>query len=642
MTRRNILLAVMIFLSCSPLLGAPSADRPRRATTSVYNYPGGTGPANWQWGKQLFWEHADTADLGSARRAANTLALSGVAPVMSAVGWIGAVRWGDTTLDTSVAFQWRDPAWVAYTFWTYAHDSLTAIGPNGQYLASFDEPSNSLWIPFNIPLDSQDCPNGMKRCTYGDFAADRIGRLCVRTNLAGLYAADFVDGLPGGILTQYSFHPRILEAFSDSTGISLPEGSVSAKADAILKQYMPEWADFWADAWGRFYADVAAHVRKAGRLQPLACAQTAWNVNERRLMAVDFRRYIRYMPGENWFFSAELQGDNMRAMKPLSTQTTLFGTYAAWEPDMPMGAKLNVVDNFLYDAMLIAGMDTAHAQAVQRSQYLQAGFTHIATRAGNVRRAAQAFEYGYYDNLEQADALSTDFLLQHFPRRPHGPGFYYSQPQMRSYERELRPFYLIEQADSLWNIAPFGFYMTDASLDSLAPLARPTAWLVPSPSRLPDSERRKLSAIAPILDADSAAKTSPIRATGKGRAWGFWDQDSALVVLVSNPDSVAITTTLSVSGLRSGDWAISYFGLADSLRIIAPQSGKTTVTMTIAPYDTRAYLLQSTAITGVSGKRLERKSLPSKRITEGRNAVEVLDPARGLYRNILGRVRIPY
>ena len=31
----------------------------------------------------------------------------------------------------------------------------------------------------------------------GDFASDRIGRLCARTNLAGVYAADFVDGLPG-------------------------------------------------------------------------------------------------------------------------------------------------------------------------------------------------------------------------------------------------------------------------------------------------------------------------------------------------------------------------------------------------------------------------------------------------------------
>ena len=642
MTRRNILLAVLVFLSSSPLLGSTSADRPRRATTSVYSFPAGNGPANWQWGKQLFWEYADTSDFGAARREANSLALSGVAPVISAVGWIGAVRWGDTTMDTTIAFQWRDPAWVAYTFWTYAHDSLTAIGPSGQYLAEFDNPNNSLWIPFNIPLDPEDCPNGMKTCTYGDFAADRIGRLCARANLAGLYAADFVDGLPGGILTQSSFHPRILKAFSDSTGIVLPEGSVSTKADAILNQHMPEWADFWADAWGRFYADVAAHVRKAGRLQPMACAQTAWSVSERRLMAVDFRRYIRYMPSENWFFSAEMQGDNMRAMKALPTQTTLFGTYAAWEPDMPMGAKINVVDDFLYDAMRLAGMDTAYARAEQRSQYLLAGFTHLATRSGNVRRAAQAFEYGYYDHLEQADAMSTAFLLQHFPRRPHGPGFYYSQAQLRSYERELKPILLTEQADSLWNIAPYGFYMTDAALDSLKPEARPTAWMVPSPARLPEAERRKLSAMAPILGADSAAKTSPIRATGRGRAWGFWDQDSALVVLVSNPDSIPITTTVSIAGLGTGDWTISYFGIADSTRLFKPQAGKTSATMTIGPYDTRAYLLQSTARSEVPGRPALRKSLPTKRISDHDNAVEVLDPSRGIYRNILGRVRIPY
>lgn len=642
MTRRILLALVMIFLSSAPSPGAPNADRPRSAITSVCNSQGANGPANWQWGKQLFWEHADTSNFPTDRRAGHMIAVSGVAPVMGAVGWIGAVRWGDTTLDTMTAFQWRDPAWVAYTFWTYAHDSLTPIGPDGQYLAAFDNPMNSLWIPFTIPLDSQDCPKGMKACTYGDFAADRIGRLCARTNLAGIYAADFVDGLPGGILTQYSFHPRILKAFSDSTGIVLPDGPVSAKADAILKQYMPEWADFWADAWGRFYADIGTHVREAGRMQPLACAQTGWDVTERRLMAVDFRRYIRYMPSENWFFSVEMQGDNMRAMKALPTQTTLFGTYTSWEPDMPMGAKINVVDAYLLQAMQLASMDTAHIVAEQRTQYLMTGFTHIATRSGTVRRAAQAFEYGYFGNQEQADAMSTAFLLEHFPRHPYGPALYFSKEQVRSYERELKPMLLIQQADSIWNTAPFGYYVTDAALENLKTESRPTAWLVPSPSRLPDAERRKLSTLAPILSADSAAKTSPIRATGKGRAWGFWDQDSALVVLVSNPDSIATTTTVSIAGLESGDWKISYFGIADSSRLLRPLSGKTSVTMTIAPYDTRAYVLQSTARSGVSDRAALRKSLPTKRISDRTNAVEVLDPSQGVYRNVLGRVRIPY
>lgn len=644
MSRKIFLPIAMIFVSSAPLLGAPNPDRPRSAVTSVCNAQGASGAANWQWGKQLFWEQADTSNFPGDRRANGMLALSGVAPVMGAVGWVGAVRWGDTTLDTSIAFQWRDPAWKAYTRWTYAHDSLTPIGPHGQYLAAFDNPMNSLWIPFTIPLKAEDCPNGMTHCTYGDFASDRIGRLCARTNLAGVYAADFVDGLPGGILTQYAFNPEILKAFSDSTGIVLPDGDVPAKSDVILNKYFPEWADWWADAWGRFYADIGKHVRTAGRMQPLMVAQTAWNVVDRRLMAVDFRRYLRYMPSENWFFSVEMQGDNMRAMNPLATQSTLFGTYTSWEPDMPMGAKINVNDAYLQQAMQLAKMDTAYMVQEQRTQYLLTGFTHIPSRSGRVRRATQAFEYGYFGAEERADAMSTDFILKHFPRRPHGPCFYYSSQQMRYYERILKPMYLVEQADSLWNISPFGYYMTDASLDSLKPESRPTAWLIPSQSQLPNAERAKLSALAPILTADSAAKASPIRATGKGRAWGFWDQESSLVVLVSNPDSLAITTTLSVAGLGTGEWTYAYFGIADSARKFTPQSGNTSVTMTIAPYDTRAYLFRAKAsvTTGTSGRPDLRKTLPTKRISDRNNGVEVLDPSQGTYRNVLGRVKIPY
>lgn len=617
-----------------------NADRPGRAKTFIYNQPAGSGPAHWQWGKQLFWELADTSGMAVNRREADKVASTGVAPVLNAVGWLGAVRWGDTTLDTSVAFQWRDPAWVGYTNWTYAHDSLTPVGPDGNYRAAFDNPKNSYWIPFTIPLDSVDCPKGMKRCTYGDFAADKIGRLCVRSNLAGIYAADFVDGLPGGILTQYSFHPKILKAFEDSTGIKLPDGPVSAKSEAIYNIHMAEWVDFWGDAWGKFYFDIAKHVRDAGRLEPLICAQTAWDVTRRRMMAVDFRRYLRYMPGQNWFFAVEMQGDNLRAMKPHATQVTLFGTYTAWEPGMTMGAKININDQFLNDAMRLANMPATDStqRQMQRSQYLLVGFTHLANRSGKVRRATQAFEYGYYDNQNGVDPLVTDFLLNHYPRRPYGPGFYFSKAQLRTFETTQKDMKLISQADSLWNIAPFGYFVTDAALDSLATSTKPSSWIVPSLDRLPDAERKKLAAIAPILSADSAAKTSPIRASGQGKAWGFWDHESSLVVLVSNPDSTYLNTTLTIAGLKSGDWKVSYLGLVDSMKATKITS-TFTLPMRIAPFDTRAYLLQKVSTTATRSESVRTQTLPLKRLNPSELGVEVLDRS-GLYRNALGRFRI--
>jgi hypothetical protein len=620
----------------------PSADYPRSAGVSVYNYPVGSGPASWQWGKQLFWEFADTSGLSVNRREADKLSLSGVAPVMSAVGWANSVKWGDTTLDTSIAFQWKDKAWVNYTNWSYSHYSLTAVGPDGNYLATFDNPNNSFWIPFTIPLDSTDCPKGMKRCTYGDFAADRIGRLCVKANLAGIYAADFVDGLPGGILTQYSFHPSILKAFEDSTGIKLPEGSVSVKSNAIYNLHMNKWVDFWGDAWGKFYADVAKIIRDAGRVQPLISAQTAWDIPFRRMMAVDFRRYLRYMPSENWFFAIEMQGDNLRPMKSLGTQVGLFGTYASWEPSMPIGAKINVADQFLTEAMRLAKMPSTSEfrTQIQRSQYLLVGFTHLASRAGTVRRAAQAFEYGYYDKQSQVESRVTDFILAHFPRRPHGPGFYYSSTQVKSFEHERKGMYLVEQADSLWGVAPFGYFVTDAALDSLIPASKPTSWIVPSASRLSATERTKLQSIAPILSADSAAKTSPIRASGKGKAWGFWDHENALVVLVSNPDSTPISTTVSIAGLPAGTWSIAYLGLKDSLRT-ERVSSNLTMPMTIAAYDTRAYVLSRQLPTSISPKRPEAQRIPTKSLSSGIRGVDVFDPSLNSLRNIQGRLILP-
>jgi len=620
--------------------GAADPDRPRRAKSSVYNHPYG-GPASWQWGKQLFWEQADTSGMQEGRRSADQLSMSGVSPLLSAVGWVGAVRWGDTTLDTTIAFQWRDPAWKAYTRWTYAHDSLTPIGPEGTYLAAFDNPLNSYWIPFTIPLDSADCPLGMTRCTYGDFAADRIGRLCARANLAGIYAADFVDGLPGAILTQLAFNPEIMKAFEDSTGIKLPAGSVSEKATAITNLYLPEWADFWSNAWGKFYGDIAAHVRKSGKVEPLNSAQTGWDVVFRRLMAVDFRRYLRYMPSRNWFFSIELQGDNMRAMKSLSTQINLFGTYTSWEPEMPIGVKINVVDPFLGESMRLAKMRVADSVAFQRSQYLLSGFTHIATRSGAVRRATQAFEYGYYDHQYQVEAKVTDFLLAHFPRRPHGPALFFSEQQIKSYERKRSTMPLIEQAEAIWNAAPYGYFVTDAALDSLRQGSAPSAWLVPSADRLTAEERARLLKHAPILSPDSAAKTSPIRASGNGKAWGFWDHESSLVVLVTNPDSVPLATRLTVSGLKPGRWNVSYLGIADSARLVEV-AGEFAVSLAIAPYDTRAYLLSTSAPASVDRRPTGAQAAPAKGISRRINGIEVVDQDRNRIRDVQGRVRIPY
>jgi hypothetical protein len=588
---------------------APNPDQPPSESTIV-GIPWGIG--NAQWGKQLFWDKGDTSQFSDMRASADKLVSQGANPVMSAVCWAGSNRWGDTSSTRPGAMN-TDPSWIAYTYWEYAHDSLTPVNNSGQYVAPLGSSTDYGWISPAEPLTASDCPDGMKACVWGDWAAERVARLCQATHMVGLAAADYVDGMPGYIANQIDFNPRVIQAFEDSINFTVPGASVAAQASYINQNLASRWADFWDDSWAHFYSQAARKVKLYTGKEPLITAQCAWNVPQRRWMGVDFRRYFKMLPNsKDWYFGIEMQCDNDRAISSPGTLIGTFGTYCAWEPSMPLGAKLNIDNGYLVDGLNLAHIPLRDTLSEYNTQWFLIGYTHIAGRDGTVRRGAQAFQYGYNDRVDSARPGVTPAIWAHIPKRVYGPAFYYSDTMLRAVENRAGIMNLPAAADTAWMHAPFGYFVTDAALDSLKPAAIPTCWIVPPTALLTIAEQAKLLKYAPIVSADSAAKISPIHASGKGKAWGFVDQDSSLVVVVTNTDTVKALYTVTVSGLPGGSRTLMD-GLANAVLSQVPDAGNGTRTfqVSLASRETRPFVLQNaftkTAnVSAVEARRLDR------------------------------------
>jgi hypothetical protein len=589
----HVLALPLLLLLGSRICAEPDPDHPLSETQGVLAQP--YGASNWQWGKELFWYKGDTSSFGAYRTYADQLSRQGIAPVMSAVMFAGSNRWGDTTIDTTIAFQHRDPAWVAYTYWEYAHDSLTSVGPNGNYVSTLGSAADGGWISPATPLPASDCPDNMTHCVWGDWAAERVARMCQATHMVGMAAADGVDGMPGPIATEIDFNPRILQAFGDSIGMVIPGATIAAQATYITTKLMPQWVSFWDGAWAHFYSETARKIKLYTGVEPLISAQCAWDVTYRRWMGVDFRHYYAAMPDPKaWYFGIEMQGDNLRAMDDNGTLIGIFGTYCAWEPSIHLGVKLNIDDTYLQQSLTLAHIPLRDTASMYDTQWFLEGFAHVAGRDGKLRRAAQAFQYGYSDQTNLAKPGVTEAIWAHIPRRAYGPAFFFSDTMIRSWESQGKIWSIDADADTAWKHCPHGYYVSDAALDSLKPSAVPTCWIVTRPATLIAAERAKLEKFAPVVSADSAALLAPIHASGKGKAWGFVDQDSSLVVVVSNMDTVPSTITVTVGGLP--EWAIPlYDGLADTLLSVLPGSSTPTRTFTIhlASRDTKPFVLMN-------------------------------------------------
>ncbi len=196
---------------------------------------------------------------------------------------------------------------------------------------------------------------------------------------------------------------------------------------------------------------------------------------------------------------------------------------------------------------------------------------------------------------------------------------------LRAVENQGGILNLPAAVDTAWMHAPFGYFVTDAALDSLKSNAIPTCWIVPPTALLTSAERGKLLKLRPHPDADSAAKVSPLRASGRAKAWGFVDQDSSLVVVVTNTDSVKTTSTVSVSGLPPGTFSL-LDALADTVlsQIPVAGSGPRSFQVTLASRETRPFVIQNAfGVAGavIAGERRPRAQ-PLARFFLKRGALE--------------------
>lgn len=266
---------------------------------------------------------------------------------------------------------------------------------------------------------------------------------------------------------------------------------------------------------------------------------------------------------------------------------------------MPLGAKLNLEDVYLTSSLQLAGIPLADAASIYNRNWFLVGFAHVAGRDGKVRRAAQAFQYGYSDLPKDARPGVTEAIHAHMPRRAYGPAFFYSEAVVHSFEDQSRIWDIVADADTAWMHAPHGYFVTEVALDSLQPRAVPTCWIVTQPGRLAPGERARLERYAPVVSADSAVKISPIRAAGKGKAWGFVDQDSSLVVVVTNTDTAATDIRVDIAGLPQGPFplvdALSGAGLGS-----VSDSGKPSrsILVHLASREARPFVVQGAFVKG--------------------------------------------
>lgn len=587
-------------LATGSAAAAPEPDHPPFVfeTDGVMGVPWGAG--NYHLPQQLFWEEgmADDIDahLMEMQNASAGVLSEGRMPVLSCITTspdLLIATGGDAEL--GVRDESATPGWAEWGQWRASHPEYDAITWDGE---PYFPPQG--YISPMMPMAPEDWPAGIENATYGDWSGDRLGRLALRIGARGIFAADAVEGLPGGHL---DFAPAAVAAFAAWVGEPIPPGTVVEQADYILTHLHPEWNDFRAHAIANFYARVAQPIIDAG-LTPLVGAQTNLNPIQRRMGGTDYRIFLEHVPAEYWYFNYELQSDGGRALQPWWQQVLDAGLFASREPDMPMGVQIDCDIQEFWDAVANLGEDEAWGRRYLSQHLLGVGWVHVAKRDGSVRRAIQAIQRSYWD-AGTVDAEEHALIMERIPRRPFGAAIYYSVQIERAKERASTKnsnwFLEATMQQNACVGAAAGYFVSDAALDALQADAYPDAWIVLGAEDLTDAERAKLEAIAPVF-ADpytpdqevrrDFARSLPIHFEGDGLSgFSFVDQYDEVVLLVSNCTDTATSGHWVVSGVPDGTWtAHALLGASEELSLVV-EDGRGRLPLELAGNETKVYAL---------------------------------------------------
>ncbi len=584
--RTRIVAAALLLALPGSAIAAPNADNPPYGTDTngVYDIPWGSG--HFTWPEKLFWEAMPNPDWGAMRAVSDGIVGDGKVPVFSLVAW-------GSDLSDALGAKKNDPGWKQFGEW---------FGPRSRYFAQQADGSpywpGSAYITPMMPLDAADCPAGMAKCTFGDWLVDRLGSLALQAHVHGGFAADFVESLGDHSFSgAVDWNPRTVAAFEAWAGIDVPGSTPQQWHDWVKANAWPKWNDWVAEAYAKFYAGLGDKIRKGLGVEPLMGAQTHLDTSWRRWCGTDFRIYLKHLPAKNWYFQIELQSDSMRPVPAMWLTSTKMGLFAAREPDMALGSHIDADHEEFWGSVQNQNhKSTDWGWSYLKHHWLSVGWEHVAMRDGTVQRGTRAFYRHYWDG-GNVDPTIAGVMRSHIPRRPFGLAGYYSEAIERSIEQETEHWDVTDRmSEAVGAGLPVGYFVSDVALDALRTENRPTGWLVYDQARLPAAERKKLEAIAPVVDASGAKAVSPLQFSGSLTGFAFIDQNNDLILLVGNTSEQTINETVSLSKVINGNFtATELFTNANTAFSVSGNKGSFAVNL--ASRGTKAFVIKGLDLT---------------------------------------------
>jgi hypothetical protein len=507
-----------IFYSGRAFGSAPDYEKPP-FQKDIYWGPGRVWPEAVSWG-QGFPASDQQVLLPSIPGPGDDLGSSYQDKIKYPVQLYGAVYW-HTSCNEYSGTEWAQ--------WMRSHSELMSIDANGNPWMH-----ENCVMSYAMPLEEPDWPIGIENATYGQWLADRLVRHCLSAPKDGIFAADFVEGVPHTSLKNFDYHPRVLAEFEKWAGLEVPGSSVKDRAAYIQQNCYPEWIDFWCHTYAKFYALIVNSLAE-WRGWSVVGSQSHFWASQRRQLGTDHRIMLQYMRPEQILQTIELQSDVMRNVGSFGRSGVIFGGFACREPrfnlighmDADHGEFWTAVDN-----SVPVGDKRGWGEKYLKHHWLDVGLCHVANPDGSVHRGIMGFMRHYWDG-GSIDSKVVDVIHSVVPAAPFGPAFYYSVSIERSYEQEAGSWDIVDPIIALRGKWPFGYWVSDIAVDGLLenPQNRPSGWVCIDKDGIPDEELEKIRKIAPLI-TEGSDEGLPFTFEGDLAGYGLKDKQDRVVILV--------------------------------------------------------------------------------------------------------------
>ena len=528
-----------------------------------------------------------------------------------------------------------EPAYGAWHRWVTTRQDLLPQDFKGEIPQGFRSSSKASfpyrtgWIAPQRELapNDPDRPTGAGSVTYGEWFNERFADYAAATGLRGVSLADHFDqvALP---LKQIDFQPEVLRGFSESLGVPIPGSSTAARADHVRRELMPQWLDHWCQSYADWYGGMAEELVRVHEEAGDAPGGDDWSdqiviamqkhtfAHDKRYHAIDTRMIQAAMPeAARLMYHVEcwsIPWNRGVGGSSLSSYMTMLGTHLSREPDMVRGAMMpstkgpekpasgihgmsvfSTVDKYAE----IPGVNLTEDERIELSQrvsdaaWLALPWAHLATRDGRVERAVEYVQTQLDHRL--SEGLWENVSKTIYPARPLGPALYYSASIERAFEEQGNSYNPTPPvAAAARGHAIPAYFVSDAAMDGLQPEAHPSAWLVHRLDLLPDAERQKLEAVAPVFELDDLADAPlPVRFGGDGSGFAFLDQHDRTVLVCTRDRwdaSAPATLTLEISHLPDGAYTMTDLVGGDDIGFEV-SGGRASVEIELDRWQTRAF-----------------------------------------------------